>query len=316
MRQEEFTHLDEHGDVMMVDVSSKPGTARSAKAVGYIIMKPATISLLEAGSMPKGNVLTTAKIAGIQAAKQTASLIPMCHQLALSWVDVGFSMQEDRILIEATARTREATGVEMEALMAVSTAALTIYDMCKAVDKEMEAGGIRLVAKRGGNSGATGFRPEKVGVLVMSDSVAGGRGSDRSGALLKEGLLQAGCSSVQLEIVPDDPAEITRAFQSLLDDGCQLVLTSGGTGLGPRDVTVETLTPRFTRRLPGVEQALFSWGQQKVRTAMLSRLAAGMVGPAMVILLPGSPSASSDALEVLIPAIFHAFPMIDGEGHR
>jgi len=316
MIQDEFTHLDEQGDVRMVDVSSKPGTARSATAIGYIAMNPATISLLQAGSMPKGNVLTTAKIAGIQAAKQTSSLIPMCHQLALSWVDVGFSLEDDRILIEATARTREATGVEMEALMAVSTAAMTIYDMCKAVDKGMEVGGIRLVSKRGGKSGATGYRPEKAGVLVMSDSVSRGQGSDRSGALLKEGLLQAGCNSVRLEIVPDDPEEMKRAFKALLDDGCQLVLTSGGTGLGPRDVTVETLVPLFTRRLPGVEQALFSWGQQKVRTAMLSRLAAGMVDSAMVILLPGSPSAASDALEVLIPAIFHAFPMIDGEGHE
>lgn len=316
MIQDEFTHLDEQGDVRMVDVSSKPGTARSATAVGYIAMNPATISLLQAGSMPKGNVLTTAKIAGIQAAKQTSSLIPMCHQLALSWVDVGFSLEDDRILIEATARTREATGVEMEAIMAVSTAAMTIYDMCKAVDKGMEVGGIRLVAKRGGKSGATGYRPEKVGVLVMSDSVSRGQGSDRSGALLKEGLLQAGCRSVLLDIVPDDPEEMKRAFKALLDEGCQLVLTSGGTGLGPRDVTVETLTPLFTRRLPGVEQALFSWGQQKVRTAMLSRLAAGMVDSVMVVLLPGSPSASSDALEVLLPAVFHAFPMIDGEGHE
>ncbi len=143
----EFTHLDEQGNVAMVDVSAKPGTMRSATASGAISLQPETLRLLREQAIPKGNVLTAAKIAGIQAAKQTAHLIPLCHQLNLSWIDLSFALHDDRIAISATARTREATGVEMEALTAVSVAALTIYDMCKAVDTSMEIGSIRLEKK-------------------------------------------------------------------------------------------------------------------------------------------------------------------------
>lgn len=311
----EFSHLDSSGMVRMVDVSSKPPSRREARASGWISMRPETLRLLESEAMPKGNVLATARIAGIQAAKQTSSLIPMCHQLNLSWVDISFEVGTERIDITATARTRESTGVEMEALTAVSVAALTIYDMCKAADKEMEIGGITLEMKSGGKQHAgTSYHP-KSSVLVMSDTISSGKGRDRSGALLKEGLEAAGCSVGEVGIVPDDPERIGAAIDVLLGEGAELIVTSGGTGLGPRDLTIETLLPRFTRRLHGVEQALFQWGQGKVRSAMLSRLAAGMIGDTMVICLPGSTGAATDALEVLVPAIFHAFAMIRGEGH-
>ena len=311
----EFTHLDAGGMVRMVDVSSKPPTRREAAASGWITMNPETIRLLAEAAIPKGNVLAAAKIAGIQAAKQASSLIPMCHQLNLSWVDISFEVGTERIGITATVRTRESTGVEMEALTAVSVAALTIYDMCKAVDKEMEIGGIRLEMKSGGKQHAgNGYRP-KSSVLVMSDTISSGKGTDRSGALLKEGLEAAGCSVGEVTVVPDDPGRISTAIDALIGADTELIVTSGGTGLGPRDITIETLLPRFTRRLNGVEQALFQWGQGKVRSAMLSRLAAGMIGDTMVICLPGSSGAATDALEVLVPGIFHAFAMIRGEGH-
>ncbi|ARM31645.1 bifunctional molybdenum cofactor biosynthesis protein MoaC/MoaB [Prosthecochloris sp. HL-130-GSB] len=310
-----FTHLDESGSVRMVDVTGKPGTVRSATASGYIRMQPATVQMLASGDMPKGNVLTTAHIAGVQAAKQTAHLIPMCHQLNLSWVDVSFEVDPDRIVITSVSRTRESTGVEMEALTAVSVAALTIYDMCKAVDKTMEIGGIRLVSKTGGRTSSAVSCLPRAAVLVMSDACSRGEREDRSGEILRAGLEKAGCRDVVLRIVADEPAEITAALQELTDQGAELVLTSGGTGLGPRDVTIDTLQPLFTRRLPGIEQALLQWGQSKLRTAMLSRLAAGMIGDVMVICLPGSSGAASDALEVLVPPVFHAFSMLRGEGH-
>lgn len=311
----EFSHLDSSGMVRMVDVSSKPPSRREARASGWISMHPDTLRMLESDAMPKGNVLATARIAGIQAAKQASALIPMCHQLNLSWVDIAFAVGTERIGITATVKTRESTGVEMEALTAVSVAALAIYDMCKAVDKAMEIGGIALEMKTGGKQHTdTGYRP-KCAVLVMSDTIASGKGTDRSGALLKEGLEAAGCLVNEVSIVPDDPERIDSGIEALLGSGAELIITSGGTGLGPRDLTIETLLPRFTRRLHGVEQALFQWGQGKVRSAMLSRLAAGMIGDAMVICLPGSSGAAADALEVLVPGLFHAFAMIRGEGH-
>ena len=131
----------------MVDVGAKPDQQRTAVAEGRLTCSPQTIDLLHAKALPKGDVLTVAKIAGIQAAKATSTLIPLCHPLALSHVDIEFSVEADGIAIRATARLTGKTGVEMEALTAVSVAALTLYDMCKAVDKGMSIGGIRLVEK-------------------------------------------------------------------------------------------------------------------------------------------------------------------------
>ena len=151
----ELTHLDEHGHVHMVDVGDKPDTERVAVAKGEVLMRPETLRLIAEKGMPKGDVLTTAQIAGIMAAKQTHSLIPLCHPLALTQVDVAFVIDEaeSRIEIAVTVRTRGKTGVEMEALTAVSVAALTIYDMAKAVEKTMRIHNIRLVHKSGGKSG-------------------------------------------------------------------------------------------------------------------------------------------------------------------
>jgi molybdenum cofactor biosynthesis protein MoaC len=312
----EFSHLDDSGSLRMVDVSGKPPTRREARASGRIVMKPETIALLRREELPKGNVLAAAKIAAIQAAKQASALIPLCHQLNLSWVEIEFGIGEECIDIAATVVTRESTGVEMEALTAVSVAALTIYDMCKAVDKTMEISAVRLDRKTGGKSAlaATEQRP-RTAILVMSDSIAAGRGTDRSGAILREGLEKAGCAVEAFSIVPDDPAEIVATVDEWIESGVKLIVTSGGTGLGPRDLTIEALAPKFTRRLPGVEQELFRWGQGKVRTAMLSRLAAGLIGSTVVVCLPGSAGAARDALEALVPGIFHAFPMLRGEGH-
>ena len=299
----------------MVDVSGKPGTLRVARASGCIVMQPATIELLLQEALPKGNVLTTAKLAGIMAAKNTAHLVPLCHQLNLSWADIEFDVQKDRIVIVATVKTKESTGVEMEALTVVSVAALTIYDMCKAVDKTMEIGSITLEKKTGGKSHQPeGYRP-KTSILVMSDSISSGRGIDRSGQVLREGFEAAGCPVGEVRVIADDQEEIVSVVDEWTAGGVELIITTGGTGLGPRDVTVDALLPRFSRQLPGIEQALFNWGQGKTKTAMLSRLAAGMIGSSMVICLPGSTGAVSDALEVLVPAIFHAFAMIKGEGH-
>ncbi|NTV99230.1 MAG: bifunctional molybdenum cofactor biosynthesis protein MoaC/MoaB, partial [Chlorobiaceae bacterium] len=188
-----LTHLDGDGNVAMVDISHKPGTLRIATASGHITMQPETLRLLMQELLPKGNVLTTAKLAGIMAAKNTAGMIPLCHQLNLSWADIAFEIGENRIVITSTVKTKESTGLEMEALSAVSVAALTIYDMCKAVDKTMEIGGISLVKKTGGKTGETeSFRP-RTSILVLSDSVYAGLARDRSGELLRNGFESAGC---------------------------------------------------------------------------------------------------------------------------
>jgi len=151
----ELSHVDVHGKASMVDVGDKPDTLREARARGAIVMQPTTLELIRCNAVQKGDVLAVAKIAGIMAAKRTSELIPLCHPLPLTTVDLTFQFnaQEARIDIESVTRVTGKTGVEMEALTAVAAAALTVYDMCKAVDRDMRITDIRLVEKRGGRSG-------------------------------------------------------------------------------------------------------------------------------------------------------------------
>ena len=338
----ELSHLDEKGQVRMADVSRKPGTLRIARAEGLIQLRGETIKAITAGDLPKGNVLTAAKLAGIQAAKSTAQLIPLCHPLTLDWVDLDFETHEDHIRITSVVKARESTGLEMEALTAVSVAALTIYDMCKAIDSQMRINDIHLIEKTGGSSDSTSpsaveagqnrgrdrasilphqvhreasdFRP-RTGIIILSDAVSAGRREDTSGHILKDGFEAAGCAVAPVGVLPDEPDQLLAAVKKMLADGVELLITAGGTGLGPRDKTIPTLEPLFQSRLPGVEQALHAYGRGMIKTAMLSRLAIGTIDGSIVVCLPGSPAAARDALQVLIPTLFHAFEIMRGGGH-
>ncbi|MHB9032550.1 MAG: cyclic pyranopterin monophosphate synthase MoaC [Anaerolineae bacterium] len=158
----ELSHLDDKGNARMVDVSGKEATVREAVAAGEVHMQPVTLALIQSGGLPKGDVIAAARIAGIMAAKRTPDLIPLCHPLQISSVavDFGFDPDHSMVKISATVRCIGVTGVEMEALTAVSVAALTIYDMCKAVDRSMKMTNIRLIRKQGGKSGLIRLEPE------------------------------------------------------------------------------------------------------------------------------------------------------------
>ena len=149
----DLTHIDEHGHAKMVDTSEKPITARRALASARVLMSPATVAAIRGHTTPKGDPLETARLAGIVAAKRTAELIPLCHPLPLTHVDVRAELQDAGVYLEAEVTTKAQTGVEMEALTAVSVAALTVYDMCKALDKAMTIADVRLELKTGGKSG-------------------------------------------------------------------------------------------------------------------------------------------------------------------
>lgn len=150
---EGLTHVNSQGRARMVDVGSKPATLRVARAAGKVLMEPSTLELVRTGGTRKGDVLAVAQVAGIMAAKRTWELVPMCHQIPLTGVDISFAFELDGVAIEAIARCRGETGVEMEALTAVSVAALTIYDMCKSHQRDMEIADVRLLEKDGGRSG-------------------------------------------------------------------------------------------------------------------------------------------------------------------
>lgn len=153
--ERKLTHVDDQGQVKMVDVGAKPDSERIATAAGRVLMKPATLELIRQGHIKKGDVLTVARIAGILAAKRTAELIPLCHPIPISGIELDLTIDqaESAVQIVASVKTSGKTGVEMEALTAVATAALTIYDMAKAVDREMRLSDIRLLEKRGGVHG-------------------------------------------------------------------------------------------------------------------------------------------------------------------
>ena len=315
VEMKDFSHLDQKGNVKMVDVTDKISNNRIAKAEGRITMLSDTISAIQLDRLPKGNVLTTAKIAGIQAAKKTSELIPMCHQLNLSQIDLEFTIEPSAIIIHSSVKVKDTTGVEMEALSAVSIAALTIYDMCKAVDKTMEIGEIKLVEKIGGKTDyVTDYRPS-VGIITISDSISKGEGKDTSGLILADGFQEVGCIVKHKCVLADGSEKLVTTVKNWIIDGVELIFTTGGTGLGPRDLTVEKLGGLFNSDLPGIEQALHAYGRSKVKTSMLSRLKAGLIGKTIVVCIPGSPGAAKDTLSVLIPTIFHSFHMMNSEKH-
>ena len=310
-----FSHLDQFGNVKMVDVSEKVLSTRIAKAVGKISMQKNTITAIQNQTLSKGNVLTTAKLAGIYGAKKTAEMIPLCHQINLSFIDIEFEIMESSILIKSTVKTKEATGVEMEALSSISNTALTIYDMCKAIDKTMVISEVKLVEKIGGKSDhLVEYRPQ-VGVITLSDSISKGMGVDLSGPILINRFKNEGCTVDHQKVLPDGSVELIPLINKWINENVKLIITTGGTGLGPRDLTIETLDKIFDSKLPGVEQALHSYGRDKVKTAILSRLIVGVVKGTIIICLPGSSGAVKDALNVLIPTIFHSFHMMNGEKH-
>jgi len=304
----------------MRDVSRKPDTLRTASAEATLKCLPATIAAIRTGAVPKADPVAVARVAGIQAAKNTSLLIPYCHQVPLDFAGVEITLREDTILIASRVTAVWKTGVEMEALAAASGAALTLYDMLKIIDGSMEIREVHLTGKKGGKTDfrPSGSPPEKLaaGVLVLSDRVSRGESEDSSGKAIRGRLESLGVPVSEFGILPDDraliAAELTRWADSLNLD---LVITTGGTGIGPRDSTPEATASVIDRELPGVAEALRAHGQERNRYSMLSRGVAGIRGRTLFVNLPGSERAVNESLDVLLPWILHALDVIRGSRH-
>jgi cyclic pyranopterin monophosphate synthase len=259
-----------------------------------------------------------ARVAGIQAAKNTSVMIPYCHQVPLDFAGVEITLGEGSIEIATSVSAVWKTGVEMEALVAASAAALTLYDMLKIIDGSMEIRDVRLTGKKGGKSDFRGAAPEKTtaGILVLSDRVSLGVNEDRSGIAIRDRLVSFGVNAAEFKILPDDrgliSAELIRWADNLLLD---VVITTGGTGIGPRDVTPEATSAVIERELPGVTEALRAHGQERNRYSMLSRGVAGVRGRTLIVNLPGSERAVNESLDVLLPWMLHALEILRGGGH-
>jgi molybdenum cofactor biosynthesis protein MoaC len=280
---------------------------------------PKTIRAIRSGNLPKADPIAVARVAGIQAAKNTSLLIPYCHQVPLDFVRVEMELRKDRIEITAEVKAVWKTGVEMEALAATSGAALTLYDMLKIIDETMEITTVKLDSKRGGKSD---FRSEasiqklRAAVLVLSDKASRGEREEKSGRAIVQRLRTFGLKTISYQVLPDEADLLRDELLRQCDQRkVDLVLTTGGTGLSPRDITPDVVQEIIERRLDGVSERLRSFGQERIRTAMLSRGIAGVRGTTVIVTLPGSPTAVNESLDVLLPWLFHSFRMMRGEEH-
>jgi molybdenum cofactor biosynthesis protein MoaC len=303
----------------MIDVSEKLDTLREAVAWASVRAKPETIESVKRGDVTKGNVLEMARAAGILAAKKTSELIPYCHQIPLDWVSVDFELLEGEIVIKTMAKAIWKTGVEMEALCAASISALTIYDMLKPLDDSLEIISVKLIEKRGGKSEwKQHYRtPIRTSVLVLSDTVSQGKKEDKAGKIIMEKLKKEPVEVVEYKIFPDDFETIRRELIRLSDEEkVDLILTTGGTGLSPRDVTVDATKTVIEREIPGIPEAARIYGFQRTPYAMLSREVAGVRGKTMIINLPGSSRGAAESMDALFPWVLHAFWILRGGGHE
>lgn len=300
----------------MKSVSDKTETLRRAEASSTLRTSAEVIARLKANDLPKKDALLVAKIAGISAAKKTPDLIPYCHPVPVDAVEIEFEIGADSVTFTASVTAVAKTGVEMEALTAASAAALTLYDMLKPLDKEMEIVSTKLLSKRGGKSDFRERIPKNfsAAVIVTSDGTFAGKREDKSGRIIEARLKEAGIP-LEYAVLPDEKDRIAAKLRELCDRGVPLIITTGGTGLGPRDVTVEATREVIEREIPGIMEAGRGYGQRRTPYAMLSRGLAGQRGKTIILNLPGSSKGTEETLNAVFPAVLHAYGMMEGKGH-
>lgn len=302
----------------MVDITHKITTLRVAKAKAIVqVSKPETITAILENQVPKGNVFEMAKVAGLFAVKNTHTTIPDCHPLPIEFTSVGYDVQGLEVHIFITVKTVYKTGVEVEAMHGASVIALTMYDMLKPIDKGIVIREISLVEKKGGKSSFKGQSPSnlRAAVVVCSDSVSKSIKEDAAGKVIVEKLKSMDVDVASYEIIPDE-LELIREKALELVDQVSLVIFTGGTGLSYRDVTPEALEPILERRIPGIEEAIRSYGQKIMPYAMLSRSVAGTIGDSMVLALPGSTNGAKESMDAVFPHLLHVFRILRGAKHE
>jgi len=321
----------------MADVRDKRVTRRRAVAVGELLAGPVAYPLIVERRLPKGDALLMAEVAGLQGAKMASALMPLCHPLPLELVRVHCAPVPEReaIRVWCECASEARTGVEMEALAGVNAALLTVYDLTKPVEPALEVGAIRLLFKEGGKRGlwvhpqgmseeeraryqprpARQLQGARCAVITLSDRASSGHYPDRSGPTLVEGLRALGGSTPAAEVLPDGVEPLATRLSELQADGVRLCLCTGGTGLGPRDLTPEALVSLGGRRVDGLAQMVRGLSAQHTPLAWLSRAEVVQVGPMLVFALPGSPRAAGQCLDILAPVLAHALAMMDDGEH-
>lgn len=273
-----------------------------------------------------------ARAAGFLGAKLTPQLLPHCHPVTIDSMDFIFEflnkdlhaglfapeiLERTGIVIRGEAKSIGRTGIEMETLTAVSVAALEIYDMLKPVDTQLEIGHIRLLEKKGGKSDRNRLMENTpvCAVLVCSDSSARGEREDKSGKLISAMLQNAKAKVLHYKVLPDDKVAIQEQIKQWVRQDVQFIFTTGGTGLGPRDNTINAVREILERDADGISEAMHSFGQMRTPLAMMSRSVAGSIAQTLIITLPGSVDGARQSLEAILPGVFHARKMMEGGGH-
>ncbi|WP_127019579.1 bifunctional molybdenum cofactor biosynthesis protein MoaC/MoaB [Flagellimonas beolgyonensis] len=297
----------------MVDITHKVNTLREATAEAIVrTSSQDTIDALKNNQVPKGNVFEMAKAAGLLGVKKTPDLLPDCHPLPIEYTGIDYVINGLEITITMTVKTIYKTGVEVEAMHGASVVALTMYDMLKPIDKGVEIGTIRLKTKKGGKSSFhINTEGLKAHVVVCSDTISKGKGEDKAGEAIMEKLKELGMTS-EKTIIPDESEQIKNIVESNQSD---LIIFTGGTGVGPRDVTPQTLEPLLDIKLKGVEEQMRSYGQERMPFAMFSRSIAGIKDGKLILALPGSTRGAVESMEAIFPHVLHAFKVIEGKRH-
>ncbi|MEZ5163423.1 MAG: bifunctional molybdenum cofactor biosynthesis protein MoaC/MoaB [Fimbriimonadaceae bacterium] len=301
----------------MRDITHKVASLRIATAKATVSMKPETVLAVRENLAPKGDPIAVARVAATIAAKHTPQFIPYCHPIPVDHVVVEFELRDSEIDCIVSVKTVYKTGVEVEAMAAASIGALNIYDLLKPIDDGIAIESVRLVSKVGGKTDWQSDDAFSFTVITVSDRCSKGEQADISGITLVEGVETFGGILATRSVVPDEADQIqARVSEHIQKHAPNLIMLTGGTGVGPRDKTFEALCNRFDLRLPGVEEHFRRYSQERVPTAMLSRCVAGVIGGTVVIAVPGSPKACKDAINCLFPAITHTFSMLKGKAHE
>ena len=301
----------------MIDITHKNNTLRQATAEATVLVsKDATIDAIVEKRVPKGDVLEAARVAGVLGVKKTPDLIPDFHPLPIEMAQVEYVVVDRTITIRMTVKTIYKTGVEVEAMHGASVVALTMYDMLKPIDKGVEIRDIRLLEKSGGKSN---YKLSGDGltaaVVVVSDSVSRGEAEDSSGVRIGERLTGLGLTVQPALIVSDEEDQLMKAIAELQDAGCNLIVTTGGTGAAPRDVTVAAVEKLITKPLPGIMEQARDFGQQRMPYAMLSASTAGLINNTLILTLPGSRKGVEEYMDALFPHVLHVFKVLEGKRH-
>jgi molybdenum cofactor biosynthesis protein MoaC len=303
----------------MINITHKSNTLRQAIASAIVkTSKQETIDAVKNKTVPKGDVFEFSRAAGLLAIKKTSDVIPDCHPLPVEHASITHTIDGMKIVITVEVHTIYKTGVEVEAMHGAAITALTIYDMLKPIDKNIEITTIKLESKKGGKSGFKNYATDglRCAVIVCSDGVAAGDRQDRSGKTIVEKLKQFNITTEKYEIIPDDLSVIGEKVKTLSDEGYDLVLFTGGTGLSPRDVTPDAIAPLLDREIPGIMEAARNYGQQRTPFAMLSRGVAGFIKNTLVVTLPGSPGGAAETIDALFPHVLHVFHAAKGLKHE